>query len=215
MTLTATAGFGATFTGWSGACSGTTSTCTVAMTNAKSVTAAFTSSGGGAANTLSISVSGAGTVRSPDGACTSTRGKTKFCSQTLTGGGSLTLTAQPAAGFALAAWSGACSGGKAACALTSGSGRSVGATFVELTLAATHTPTVVKTKAGYRITLWFHAGTSGRLAVTATLAGRPVARHRVAVKAGGRHVLVTVSRRGWYIVTLSLAGHSVRWRVKI
>ena len=46
VTLTAKAGNRTTFTGWSGACSGT-STCTVSMNSDKSVTATFGKSGGG------------------------------------------------------------------------------------------------------------------------------------------------------------------------
>lgn len=41
ITLTAQPAPGATFAGWSGACSGTATSCTVSMTSAKSVTAAF------------------------------------------------------------------------------------------------------------------------------------------------------------------------------
>lgn len=41
MTLTATANSSSTFVGWSGACSGTSSTCVVAMSAAKAVTATF------------------------------------------------------------------------------------------------------------------------------------------------------------------------------
>jgi poly(3-hydroxybutyrate) depolymerase len=46
VTLTATANAGSTFSGWSGACSGT-SDCTVSMSAARTVTAAFNSSDGG------------------------------------------------------------------------------------------------------------------------------------------------------------------------
>ncbi len=42
VTLTATAASGSTFSSWTGACSGSTPTCTVAMTLARSVTASFT-----------------------------------------------------------------------------------------------------------------------------------------------------------------------------
>lgn len=45
--LTATPEAGSTFTGWSGDCSGTATTCTVSMSAARSVTATFTTSGGG------------------------------------------------------------------------------------------------------------------------------------------------------------------------
>jgi uncharacterized repeat protein (TIGR02543 family) len=41
VTLTATKALGKTFTGWGGACSGTTTTCNISMTGAKSVTAGF------------------------------------------------------------------------------------------------------------------------------------------------------------------------------
>ncbi len=47
ITLTATPSTGATFTGWSGACTGTTPTCTVTMSEAKSVNATFTATTGG------------------------------------------------------------------------------------------------------------------------------------------------------------------------
>jgi uncharacterized repeat protein (TIGR02543 family) len=44
VTLTATAATGYTFSGWSGACAGTSPTCSVSMTVARSVTATFTQS---------------------------------------------------------------------------------------------------------------------------------------------------------------------------
>jgi hypothetical protein len=63
VTLTASAASGSTFTGWSGeGCSGT-GTCLVSMTQARTVTATFTSTGGGV--TLSVSptsVAAGGTV---------------------------------------------------------------------------------------------------------------------------------------------------------
>ncbi len=47
VTLTASAGTGTTFTAWSGACSGSSASCTVAMTAFKTVTATFTTTFGG------------------------------------------------------------------------------------------------------------------------------------------------------------------------
>lgn len=215
VTLVATPSAGATFGGWGGACSGTNSSCAVSMTNAKSVTATFSGVSGKTSSSLTIAVGGAGSVDGPGGACTSAKGKNKVCTQPVTAGKGATLTAKPAGGFALSGWSGACSGTKATCDLASAAGQSVGATFVELALGATHTPTVVKTKTGYRITLWFHTARRGTLVVRATRLGTSVVRHSVAVKAGGRHALVTVSRRGRYVVTLTIGGHSLRWRVTV
>ena len=57
VTLTATPASGATFAGWSGACSGT-GTCTLSMTAARSVTATFNPSGG--TRTVSINAGGSG-----------------------------------------------------------------------------------------------------------------------------------------------------------
>ena len=63
VTLTAVAPAGATFSGWGGACSGSTPTCTVLMDAAKSVTATFVDS---AACTMSIS----GTAHDKQGSVT-------------------------------------------------------------------------------------------------------------------------------------------------
>lgn len=57
VTLTAAAATGSTFTGWSGACTGT-STCTVSMTAARSVTATFNTSGTGTTCANPVTFSG-------------------------------------------------------------------------------------------------------------------------------------------------------------
>ncbi|MGH2936009.1 MAG: InlB B-repeat-containing protein [Gaiellaceae bacterium] len=214
VTLTATPAAGATFTDWGGACSGTTPTCSVVMSVAKTVTAAFTSSGA-KLQSLSISVGGAGAVTATGGLCESTAGKTKSCTQQYAAGTKVTLTAKPSASFALIAWTGACKGTKKICTVTMSAAQTVGAKFAKSILAATHKPTVVHTKKGYRITLWFHAGVRGSAAVAATRSGKAVVKRKVAVKPGGRHVLVTVKARGTYVVKLTLAKHSLRWRVKV
>jgi hypothetical protein len=93
--------------------------------------------------------------------------------------------------------------------------QSVAATFTELALASTHKPTVVKTKAGYRVTLWFHTSLSGSLKAIAQRSGKTVAKRTVAVKAGGRHVLLTVGSHGRYVFTITIAKHVLRWSVKV
>ena len=62
VTLTAAPAIGWTFTGWTGACTGTTNTCAVTMTQAQSVTGTFTIN----TYTINASVTGAnGTISSP------------------------------------------------------------------------------------------------------------------------------------------------------
>jgi uncharacterized repeat protein (TIGR02543 family) len=122
VTLTAAPAPGATFTGWSGACSGTSATCTVSMTAARSVTATFT------AQTYTLTVSkggtGAGLVASnPAGINCGTT-----CSASFGSGTGVTLQAMPEAGSTFTGWSGACTGTDA-CTLTMNQVRSVTATF--------------------------------------------------------------------------------------
>jgi trimeric autotransporter adhesin len=119
VTLTAAAAMGYKFTGWSGACSGT-GACVVTMNSAENVTAIFTSE---PAQTLTVTVSGSGTVTSmPSGiSCPGT------CSNSFAYGTTVTLSASDH-GFDLTDWSGACSG-RAACAVLMTAAVSVTATF--------------------------------------------------------------------------------------
>jgi endoglucanase len=122
VTLTASAASGSAFAGWGGACSGT-GTCTVAMSQARSVTAAFNT-----ASTFALSVSRAGTgsgtvTSSPSGInCGST------CSANYSNATSVTLGASAASGSTFAGWSGACSG-TGSCTVSMTASRSVTATF--------------------------------------------------------------------------------------
>ena len=114
VTVTANPASGWRFTGWSGACSGT-STCSVLMNGPKSVTASFTRityvlstgvspAGGG-------SVSGGGTYNS---------------------GTRVTVTANPASGWRFTGWSGACSG-TSTCSVLMNGPKSVTASFTRIT----------------------------------------------------------------------------------
>ena len=105
VSLTATPAAGYVFSGWSGACSGT-GACNVAMNSAKTVTASFAAAP--TAYTLSVTVSGAGSVVSnPNGiSCSS-----GTCSKSFTSGSAVTLTAKPARKHTFKNWSGSvCNG---------------------------------------------------------------------------------------------------------
>jgi hypothetical protein len=108
------------FTGWSGACSGSESTCSVTLDTAKNVLAEFT-----VRPILTVSVSGAGSVASnPSGiACGST------CSNAFDPSAIVTLTATATAGNMFAGWSGACTGTSASCSVSLVAAAAVTATF--------------------------------------------------------------------------------------
>lgn len=127
VTLTAAANPGSTFTGWSGACSGT-GACSVAMTNTRSVTANFT------LNTYTLTITTAGTG---SGVVTPTIGV-----YTYTYGAVVTLTASASADSIFAGWGGACSG-TGSCVVTMNTHQSVSATF-EMNVHKRYLPFVIK-----------------------------------------------------------------------
>ncbi|MDD2608681.1 MAG: pre-peptidase C-terminal domain-containing protein [Giesbergeria sp.] len=128
VTLTAQPASGSTFTGWGGACSGTSS-CTVSMNSARSVTANFTAA---VASTrlVMLSKSGTGTgvvTSSPSGLiCADGCGSASANFATTT---AITLTAMPYSGSTFAGWGGICSG-TGSCTVPAGiSSASVTASF--------------------------------------------------------------------------------------
>ncbi len=112
ITCTATPAAGYQLSAWSGACSGNTSPCTFALTGNAAVGATFTTF---AAYTVTTGTTTNGTI-----ACSPTSG---------VAGTVITCTATPAAGYQLAAWSGACSGNTSPCTFVLTSGAAVGAIF--------------------------------------------------------------------------------------
>ena len=124
VTLTAAAGTGSTFAGWSGACTDLTGDCVVTMTEARSVTATFTQQ-----HTLSVSLAGTGgggVTSSPAGIdCSQAVGSD--CSETYDHDTVVTLTAVADSGSIFAGWSGACSG-SGTCQVTMTEARAVTAT---------------------------------------------------------------------------------------
>ncbi|GAM08162.1 thermophilic serine proteinase [Geobacter sp. OR-1] len=104
VTLTASPSTDYLFTGWSGACGGT-GDCTVTMDAATAVTASFINPNH---RTLSVTVSGSGTVHSspsPDINCSS-----GTCTVSYMVGSAVTLSVVPSAGFVFSGWTGDCSG---------------------------------------------------------------------------------------------------------
>ena len=113
VTLTAAPAADSSFAGWSGACTGAATTCTVSMTAAKSVTATFTL----LQRQLTVTKAGTGSgavTSSPAGIdCGST------CQSSFSHGTSVTLTAVPtAADSSFAGWSGACTGAATTCTVS-------------------------------------------------------------------------------------------------
>jgi uncharacterized protein (DUF2141 family) len=149
VSLSATAGSGNTFSGWSGACSGT-GACVVTMSAAKSVTATFTATftqNPQVVNNYALTVLKSGTgngtaASSPAGiSCGSD------CSKEYTSGTSVTLSATADSGNTFAGWSGACSG-TGACVVTMSTATSVTATFTQNPPAGKYALTVLKSGTG-------------------------------------------------------------------
>lgn len=125
VTLTATPADGQSLQGWSGACSGQATTCTVTMDAAQSVGVTFVPTPP-TSFALAVAVTGSGTVRSaPAGIDCGTACSASFAQST-----SVVLTATPAQGQVLQAWGGACTGSAPSCTVTMGAAQSVTATFV-------------------------------------------------------------------------------------
>jgi hypothetical protein len=134
--LTATPDERSTFAGWSGACTGTSRTCRVIMTQSRSVRATFA---GTATPSYVLNVSGSGsgsgTLTSQAGLtpainCSITSGTATSgaCSGTYSGGTSVVLTAAVASGHRFDGWSGNC-GGTGTCNLSMTANRAATASF--------------------------------------------------------------------------------------
>jgi len=113
VSLTANPAANFQFTGWSGACSGSSS-CSVTMDATKSVTATFTLK----QFALTLATVGSGTITANPSPVNGTYGA----------GTAVALTATPASGSQFSGWSGACSG-TGACSVTMDAAKSVTATF--------------------------------------------------------------------------------------
>ena len=148
VSLSNTAANGWQFANWNGDCSGTGS-CQVTMNQNRAVGAVFTPPSA-PDRTLTVAVSGNGSVTStPAGiACTAAGGMVSgTCMKAFHDGTVVQLTAQPAQGWSLSGWSGAC-GGTATCQTTLDQNRSVGASFTSPPTAQSHLTLTVQPAGG-------------------------------------------------------------------
>lgn len=134
LTASPKPGTASTFTGWSGACNGTASTCKVVMTQSRTVRASF--SGQGSSFTLNVASAGtgSGTMKSQSGPtpainCTITAGTASgTCSGTYPNTTSIVLTANSTDG-SFDGWSGEGCSGTGTCTVAMTVNRAVTGTF--------------------------------------------------------------------------------------
>jgi uncharacterized repeat protein (TIGR02543 family) len=220
VTLFATPDAGATFTGWGGACFGT-STCIVTMTTAKSVAATFTG-GTGPQVQLTVAVSGKGRVTG--GAISCGNGSTA-CSTSLASNTTLTLTATPATGAKFTGWGVPCLGTKTTCTVTVNAATSLTATFTGATtgggggtsggstLTSLSRPLVRRSATGYLVTLRFKTTLAGTARVRGTRAGRLVTSLAVHVPAGNATIgPFPVAKSGLFTFQVKLGTRALHWR---
>lgn len=123
VTLEASPANGYTFTSWTGACTGTTPTCTVTMDAARSVAATFTQT-----IALTVTVNGSGNVSGGTGAINCGAGA-NICSANFASGATVSLVATPATGATFTGWTGACGGTATTCTVAMNQSKNVTATF--------------------------------------------------------------------------------------
>ena len=127
VTLRAEAAGNSTFSGWSGACTGTAPTCSVTLRTNSSAVATFLPKPANSNVTLSYLRTGSGTISA------SVNGSTTNCAASCTisrpAGTQVTLTAQPASNAVFAGWNGSCRGTAPTCTVTLRAGGVVLANF--------------------------------------------------------------------------------------
>lgn len=146
VTLTATAGYGSVFAGWSGDCTGLGSRCTVSMSTVRNIVANFTPM---LYRTISVAKYGGGTgtiASTPTGiSCGTTCVGTALSFPPTT---NITLTATAAAGSVFQAWSGDCVPSKNVCVIQGGSTTARALATFNLTSTASTTTLLTKVLSG-------------------------------------------------------------------
>ncbi len=174
VSLTATPGTGYQFSGWSGACSGTATTCNVTMDAAKSVTVTFALR----QFQLSLTPVGSGTISA----------QPPTANNMYNAGTVVSLTATPGTGYQFSGWSGACSGTATTCNVTMDAAKSVTATFTAqqfaLTLTTVGDGSISATPAGGTYPFGTVVTLTANPSVTTTTAAATTAA-RTAVSAAG------------------------------
>jgi len=175
VTLTATAETNSYFLGWSGACTGTSPTCTVTLNQSEQATATFDPVQGVPVLAVTLAGTGTGTVSSnPAGiSCKPT------CSASFTAGTQVTLTETPGTNSYFVGWAGGgCGGSNPTCTVTVSQSQQVIATFdvpqstpvLTVTLVGTGTGSVSSNPAGISCkptcNATFNAGTQVTLTET-------------------------------------------------
>jgi hypothetical protein len=189
------------------------------MTQARSVTATFAAVSATSAP-LTVGVTGSGSVKATGSIdCIGKAAGSNTCTHEYAIGQTVTLTAAPAAGYAFSGWTDGCTRKKRTCVVSMTAAKSVGATFVRPALVATARPTVVKTAAGFRVTLHFAAAERGSVKLVAKRTAGTVATQTAKVTPGRRKLTFTVARAGRYVLTVTLTGatgrHTLAWRITI
>ena len=120
VTLTALPSSGSAFTGWTGSCTGTVSSCTLSMTGARNVSAAFTPASNSRVVTVTKVGTGKGSISSVPSRLTCGAFDCSMTTASFASTISISITANPVAGSTFTRWGGACSGTAKVCRLAAG-----------------------------------------------------------------------------------------------